>query len=66
MEFETAIAAHILTLEEAYAEDYFDRIINVYALEKLKEIQGNYPLAEILGVDGMGAPTPIFCTNQSG
>lgn len=54
MEFETVIAAHILTLEEAYTEDYFDRIINVYTLEELKEIQGNYPLAEILEADGMG------------
>lgn len=52
--FETEIAKHMLTLEDSYADDIFDRIMNKYTLEELREIQGNYPLVEILEAFGLG------------
>lgn len=55
MAFETAIAEHMLTLEDYYADDIYDKIINTYTLEELRGAQGDYPLVEILqayGLDG--------------
>ena len=52
--FETAIARHMLTLEDAYASDIYDRITNVYTLEELRDVQGNYPLTEVLQAQGWG------------
>ena len=52
--FETAIAEHMLTYEDFYADDIYDRIINVYTLEELRGLQGNFPLAELLEADGLG------------
>ena len=51
-EFERAIAKNMLTQEDEYASDYFDRVTNVYTLEELRGIQGNYPLVEILQTQG--------------
>lgn len=42
----------MLTQEDGYAGDYFGRITNVFTLEELRGIQGNYPLAEILRSHG--------------
>lgn len=51
--FETKIAEHMLTLEDYYGDDIYDRIINEYTWEELRGLQGNYPLTEILEVFGM-------------
>lgn len=52
--FEAAIAEHMITQEEVYSDDkIFDRIINTYTLDDLREAQGNYPLVEILKAYGM-------------
>lgn len=52
--FESAIAEHMLTLEEVYSDDdIYDKIVNTYTLEELREAQGNYPLVEILKAYGM-------------
>lgn len=51
--FETGIAEHMLTLEEWYSDDIYDRIINTCTLEELREAQGNYPLVEMLTAYGM-------------
>lgn len=51
--FETAVAEHMLTLEDQYSPDIYDRIINTCTLEDLRKAQGNYPLVEILKAYGM-------------
>lgn len=51
--FETAIAEHMLTTEEQYADDIYDKISGMYTLEELRSLQGNYPLTEIIAAFGM-------------
>lgn len=51
--FEAELAEHMLTREELYSDDIYDKIINTCTLEELGEAQGNYPLVEVLKADGM-------------
>lgn len=51
--FETAVSSYMLTREEYYADDIYDKVINVYSLEELRDMQGNFPLVEMLEADGM-------------
>ncbi len=51
--FETAIAGHMLPRDDYFSDDIYDKIINVYTLEELGRMQGNYPLVQILKAYGM-------------
>lgn len=51
--FETALAEHMITRDEMYSDDIYDKIINTYTLEDLEKAQGDYPLVEILKAYGM-------------
>lgn len=51
--FETAIAEHMMTLEERYADDVYEKIINTYTRKELSKLQGNYPILEVLQAYGM-------------
>lgn len=62
MAFEAAAAEHILTTDDYSAADIYDRIINIYTLEELEELQGNYPLTEILEASGGGGSDTYLLT----
>lgn len=55
--FETKAAAHMITLEESYADDIYDRILNEYTLDQIQKEEGAYPLAEVLKAFGYDKAT---------
>ncbi len=52
--FEKKLSEHIYTVEQSYAEDIYDHIINPRTLKELKKEEGELPLTEAIEAFGWG------------